>query len=493
MTNQKLSLQKIISSITLLATLLFTLPAFSQGEKTAPAIPEPAAEKLASSFVDAVNTGDRSLLRAFLSENVDPNVLRRFPLDTVVGMNMSFFYESAGKGMKYNGIISSDAKGIQAAVTNSHTGAKLTLTIPLSGTDDPKIAGRCEMKLSQDENTPSNVMSNETIAAKLENCVELLLADDEFSGTIIVAKDGKPFYSKSCGMASKAYSIENNLDTQFNVASLGKMFTGVAITQLAERGKLSFDDPIAKHLPEGWVSPEIAEKTTIRHLLTHTSGYGTYFRALYTQIKQPFFRGLNDYKGIISEEKPSFEPGERWSYSNSGMHLLGVIIENVTGGSYYDYMRDNVFEPAGMTRTDFRDKDIPLSNRATPYVKEAGEWRTSLFARVLKGGPSGGGYSTVPDLLKFRNALLNNQLLSAEYTDLALSVKPEVNSTFYGYGFFLSSGKAGRVAEHGGDGTGISTQFKMYLDSGYTVTVLSNFSRPAAQIIANVAGQMIER
>ena len=209
------------------------------------------------------------------------------------------------------------------------------------------------------------------------------------------------------------------------------------------------------------------------------------------QTKQPFFRSVDDYKTIIADEIPAFEPGTKWSYSNTGMHLLGVVIEKVTGESYFDYIRDNIYKPAGMVDTDAYDKDIPLANRATGYTKEGGVWRTSLFTRVLKGGPSGGGYSTVEDFLKFDNAIREHKLLSPEYTEMVLSAKPEVNSTFYGYGFFVSQGDAGRIAEHGGDGTGINTSFKMYLDSGYTVVVLSNYSRPAANIVSNVIHQMI--
>lgn len=272
---------------------------------------------------------------------------------------------------------------------------------------------------------------------------------------------------------------------------MGKMFTGIAVAQLAEQGTLSFEDPVTKYLSSDWIKPEIGDKIQLKHLLTHTSGFGTYFRKMYEQTKQPFFRNIDDYKILIADEIPTFEPGTKWSYSNTGMHLLGVVIEKVAGESYFDYIRNHIYTPAGMLNTGAFDKDIPLPNRASGYKKEGGQWRSIPFTRVLKGGPSGGNFSTVEDLLKFDIALRTHKLLSPEYTETVLTAKPEVNSESYGYGFFVSVGDGERTAAHGGDGMGISSQFKMYLDSDYTVVVLSNYNRPAAKTVADAIHQMI--
>jgi CubicO group peptidase (beta-lactamase class C family) len=148
-----------------------------------------------------------------------------------------------------------------------------------------------------------------------------------------------------------------------------------------------------------------------------------------------------------------------------------------------------------MANTDAWEKDIPLSNRATGYTKEYTSngviWRSNNFTRVMKGMPSGGCYSTAEDMLRFDIALRTHKLLNPEYTDMVLSGKGELNSWHYGYGFFISQSKAGRIAGHGGDGSGISSQFKMYLDSGYTVVVLSNYGPPAATNVEQVIHQMI--
>ncbi len=334
-------------------------------------------------------------------------------------------------------------------------------------------------------------LSDKEIVERLKMYMEKVVEADEFSGSVIVAKNGTPLFKKAYGLASKSYLVPNKVDTKFNIASMGKMFTGVAIAQLAQQGKLSFDDPVGKYLSSDWIKPELGDKIQIQHLLTHTSGFGTYFRKMYTQIKQPFFRNIDDYKILIADETPAFEPGTRWSYSNTGMLLLGVVIEKVTGESYFDYIRDHIYATAGMLNSDAYDKDIPLNNRASGYKKEGVQWRSIPFTRMLKGGPSGGGLSTIEDLLKFDIALRAYRLLSPEYTEIVLTAKPDINSTHYGYGFFVSKGDVGRIAEHGGDGTGISSQFKMYLDTGYTVAVLSNYHRPAAKSVVDAIYQLL--
>jgi CubicO group peptidase (beta-lactamase class C family) len=208
------------------------------------------------------------------------------------------------------------------------------------------------------------------------------------------------------------------------------------------------------------------------------------------------FRGLEDYKPLVADESLSFEPGTKWSYSNTGMLLLGVVIEQVTGQSYFDYVRNHIYRPSGMINTDAFEKDHPVPNRSVGYMKvysnKGVEWISNqYYSRVVKGGPSGGSYSTVEDLLRFAAALQTHKLLSPESTSLVLSPKPELNSPSYGYGFNVYESEVGRIAEHGGDGTGIESSFRMYLDSGYVVAVLSNYGRPAASIVDRVIHQMI--
>ena len=174
------------------------------------------------------------------------------------------------------------------------------------------------------------------------------------------------------------------------------------------------------------------------------------------------------------------------------VHMAGFYM---TGMSYFDYVREQIYKPAGMINTDAWDKDRPVPNRATGYMKEPAEtgvrWQTNMVTRVMKGSPSGGSYSTAPDLLRFDHALRGHKLLSPEYTEIVLSGKPEINAPNVGYGFYVAEGDIGRIAQHSGDGTGINAEFTMYLDAGYTTIVLSNYNRPAADMVEQVIHQML--
>src|SRR4030095_10641297 len=167
-------------------------------------------------------------------------------------------------------------------------------------------------------------------------------------------------FTNAYGLADKKQNIPNRIDTTFNLGSCNKMFTALAIAQLAEKGKLSFDDVVAKHLPD-YANKDIAAKVTLHHLLTHTSGLGFY----------PFTHGSKTPEGILKffVDKPlAFEPGARMQYSNAGFVVLGLIIERVSGKNYYDYIRENIYQPAGMSGTDSYSLDEQIANRAIGYT-----------------------------------------------------------------------------------------------------------------------------
>jgi CubicO group peptidase (beta-lactamase class C family) len=380
---------------------------------------------------------------------------------------------------------------------NMLTETKMKFKIPVTEGPTYKIRGLIahEILFPTTNENQANRFSDDEIIDRTEKCLKKLAEDEEFSGAVMVAKNGKALLKNAIGQASKEYDIPNATDTKFNMASVGKMFTGLAIAKLVEQGKLSFDDPISKYVQEDWLNPEISKKIQIRHLLTHTSGLGDYFKNAYAQCAIPFFRDLEDYKSLVVHDTLNFDPGTKFSYSNTGMLLLGVIIENVTGTDYFTYLKNTIFEPAGMVNSDGFDKSVPVKNRATGYSKEYlnGEvtWNNHQFTRVMRGSPSGGVYSTVEDLLKFDMAIRSNTLLSPPYTKMLLEGRPELNASFHSYAFFVSEGYWGRQISHGGDGQGVNCQFKMYYDLGYTFAVLSNFSQPSANIVANVLDQLI--
>ncbi len=448
-------------------------------------------------YIDALNSGDRQRIDNFITENYDASFVNSIPVDIQTTIHMGFYYATGGLGYELHSMRPSETDGLRALVRNKLTGSWIEMSMLLTQQAPQKLIGipSFEPSSAPPGAQPSAKLSDNKIIEHLELCLKKIVEDDEFSGVVLLAKDGTPLFHKAYGLASKSYQVPNRPDTKFNIASVGKIFTGVAIAQLAEKGKLSLTDPVSKYLHADWLKPDISQKIQIQHLLTHTSGLGDYFKDLYSRSTPLVFRSLEDYKPLVADRTLAFEPGAQWSYSNTGFLLLGAVIEKVTGQSYFDYLREHIYRPAGMTNTDAWDKDTPIPNRATGYIKEYADktvqWRSNLFTRVMKGMPSGGSYSTAEELLKFDTALRSHKLLSPEYTKMVLSGKPELNSWHYGYGFFISDSPAGRIAAHGGDGSGISSQFKMYLDSGYTLVILSNYGPPAATTVEQIIHQML--
>ncbi|MCP3979156.1 MAG: serine hydrolase [bacterium] len=329
------------------------------------------------------------------------------------------------------------------------------------------------------------------LARELDAFLSRLESRDEFSGSVLVARDGKPLFSKAYGLANREHQIPNRIDTKFGLGSMNKMFTAVAIAQLVEQGKLSFDDPIGDHLPEGWVSSKVGRRVRVRHLLNHTSGFGDYLEPFLEQAHFRF-RSPDDYKEIVAAEKLQFEPGTRWSYSNTGFLLAGVIVSHVSETDYYDYIRRQVYGPAGMKNSDHYDRTRPNPDIADGYwTDEDGVLTKNDFLLSPRGTPAGGGHSTVEDLLAFDVALRADKLVGEEMRDRLFAPDPERNSPAYGYGFIISALAPDHEVGHGGTFPGVSAHLSMFLDSGYTFVALCN--GPAAQTAYTKALELIER
>jgi CubicO group peptidase (beta-lactamase class C family) len=333
-------------------------------------------------------------------------------------------------------------------------------------------------------------------AKELDAFIRGLAAEDKFSGAVLVAKDGKAIFERAYGLANREFSVPNQSSTKFNVASMGKMFTGVAVAQLAQGGRLAFDDLILKHLPD--YPREVAGQVTIHHLLTHTSGMGSYWKPEFHEANHARFRTIQDYFPLFVKDPLAFKPGEKWAYSNAGFMVLGAVVEKVSGQSYFDYVREHVFRRAGMGDTDYYEADRVTPNLAAGYTRQnrylqgASEWTSNVFISPVKGGPAGGGYSTVGDLLRFDLALRAHKLLNPSYTDTALTGKVEYRpNAKYAYGFANDIVGGKRIVFHDGGANGVSAEFDMYPDLGYTVVVLSNLDHPASRPVVRKAQEMI--
>ncbi|MCB2230777.1 beta-lactamase family protein [bacterium] len=344
---------------------------------------------------------------------------------------------------------------------------------------------------------PAGTLTEGQMVEVIERYLRDQVEKDRFSGAVLLAHDGKVVYSGAFGDACKRYDAPNRTDTKFNLGSMNKMFTGVAICQLAEQGKLKFTDTVGTYLPD-YPNDDVRDRVTIHQLLTHTSGMASYWDEIF---EEQFWKikTVEQLASLIWEKPLEFEPGERFGYSNSGPLVLGLIIEKITGQSYYDYIREQVTGPAGMSNTDCYEVDHPVKNLAIGYThmdydgEESEEWYNNLFMHAAKGGPAGGGYSTVEDLLKFHMALKNNVLLSPAYTDTLLTGKVDMMGEMkYAYLFGDEVINGHRAVGHNGGAPGINAVLRMYWDDGWTVAVMSNYDRAAVQA-ANLLDELVAR
>ena len=322
--------------------------------------------------------------------------------------------------------------------------------------------------------------------AALRTYLEQASAADRFSGAALVAVNGKSIFSEAYGLADREKKIPNQLNTQFRIGSMNKMFTAVAIIQLLQAGKLELTDSLSKFLPD-YANKDFASKVTIHQLLTHTGGTGNIFGPEF-QAHRPELRSQNDYVKLYENRPLEFDPGSRWEYSNYGFLLLGVVIESVTGETYYEYVPEHVFKPAGMTSTDSLPEGETVARRSVGYMKGKPDaaWAPNTDTLPYRGTSAGGGYSTVEDLLRFADAIENHKLLDAEHTALLTSGKVDTpRGEKYAYGFMEIDEEGLRCFGHGGGAPGMNGDLKICPQSGYVIAVLSNINPPAAERPAN--------
>lgn len=337
----------------------------------------------------------------------------------------------------------------------------------------------------------AKVLSKPTFSnlEELERYLREMERKNEFSGTVLIAENGEPIFHEAYGYASKRFGVPNKRDTKFNLGSCNKVFTAIAITQLFEKGKLSLDDPIGRYLD--MFPREIAEKVTIRHLLNMRSGWGDYWSNDYFLNHITRLRSVPEYMEFIKDIPLDFEPGTNFQHCNTGYIVAGAVIEAVSGTDYYDYIRKNIYEPAGMTNTDSYDKDGPVGNLAMGYTNmnradregTGYEWN-NMYSLPPRGTPTGGGYSTVEDLLKFDRALRGFKLLSPAYTGYYLH-------RFEGApgDSFTPPEKPYRIA---GAAPGICAFIALDFQSSYSVIVLSNYDFPTAMNVGTEILEMLE-
>ncbi len=330
------------------------------------------------------------------------------------------------------------------------------------------------------------------IAVAVERFVGQAAAENRFSGVVLVAQGNEVRFAQSYNLACRRSGVPNRIDTRFDVASLGKMSTGVAIGQLVERGCLAFDAPISRYLPD--CPSETGTRVTLHHLLTHTSGLGSIFDGGWDVASRARYRNIHDLLPYFQDHPLLLEPGTGWEYSNAGYIVLGAVIEAVTGKSYFEYVRGHIFGPASMQDTGpySLDEDIPnlayAASRLDPDDHEEAEPRwNNFFRHWVVSTPAGCAYSTVSDLFRFAQALRHGDLVSPRM--LAMLKETTVPTgqragQSYAYGFYVDDVGETKTFGHAGTVPGYQAWLVIYPSLDYTVVVLGNFGHPAARDVA---------
>lgn len=298
-------------------------------------------------------------------------------------------------------------------------------------------------------------MSDAEMQATLTRYLDAMVARDLFSGTVLLARKGEPLFVKSYGLANKDWGIANANDTRYSIGSINKIFTKFALLQLRDAGKIDFSKTLRTYLPD--YPSDVADRITIEQMLNHRSGLGDIFGTEYDALAKDRLRSLRDFLPLFVGKPLEFEPGTSQRYSNAGYVLLGLVIEKVSGMSYYDYVKTKIYAPAGMTDSDSYEMDAIVPKRAVGYVKGG---RSNVYTKPARPSSAGGGYSTAMDLLRFTKAL--PKILGQKTFEREIGI--------------------GGGVGWGGGAPGLNAALE--IEGDYVLIVLSNYDPPSASAVA---------
>ena len=435
----------------------------------------PAVEQLRR-WIEVFNAGDRAgwqrLLAQFVAPPPGPYVEQHLALRQQTGGFELVSVESASATRVTALVRERDAEG---------TGARVTLEL------ESAAAGRIvDVRIEPGLRVPVRVprLSESALVAAVGREVERRAAADQFSGAVLIARGARPVYQSAWGLADRERRVANRIDTRLRNGSMNKMFTAVAVLTLVQAGKVRLEAPLGTYLTS-YPNRSVATRVTVHQLLTHTSGLGDVFGPELSAMRDQL-RQHDDYVRRFAQQPLLFEPGTRWMYSNYGFVLLGAVIEAVSGQSYYDYVREHVYRPAGMIDTGSQPESEAVPRRAIGYMRPPGTqaWIPNDPTLPYRATAAGGGYTTVADLMRFAGALTNGRLLDAKHTALLTTGTVDALGGKYAYGFVEHVEDGVRSFGHGGNAPGMDADLRIFPGSGYVVAVLANVDPPAAQRVS---------
>ncbi len=432
--------------------------------------PDTPAGHQAAAWLQAFNSGDREKLHDFLLENLP---------DRAEHMDQEMGFRAMTGGFDLKKVEESTPTKLIALVQERNSDQMGRLTVEVDAAESHRLTNLDLSAIPRPGEFALPHMSESELIAALRKKLDEDSAADRFLGAVLVAKNGKPVFAQAYGLADREHKVPNTLKTRFRIGSMNKMFTATSILQLAQAGKLGLDDPVGKYLTD-YPNKDVATKVTIRHLLTHTGGTGDIFGPDF-EAHRLELRTLQDYIKLYGNRALQFQPGSRWEYSNYGFILLGVVIEKVSGQSYYDYVREHIYEAAAMTSSGSEPENEVVPDRSIGYTRRGGNYlHRNTDTLPYRGTSAGGGYSTVGDLLKFANALQDHKLLNAKFKDMLTTGKVDAEGARYAFGFEDQMINGIRCFGHGGGAPGMNGDLEICPGPAYVVAILSNMDPPAA-------------
>lgn len=334
-------------------------------------------------------------------------------------------------------------------------------------------------------------------AGQLTKILDATIDEHAFSGVIDIRHKDTVLYARAAGYADRSNKLANTLTTRFGIASGTKFLTALAIGKLLEAKQLSFSTKLKDCLTLDF--PHYSPEITIRHLLTHTSGIPDYYDEDQVadfdnfSLSVPWYelRGPRDYLAVFPDEEMKFTPGERFAYSNGGYILLGVVVEELTGMKYQDFVKQAIFQAIGMRQSGYFALNQLPEQTALGYVEEAGGWRTNIYNLPIVGASDGGAFTTVQDLTTLWTAFWGYEILPKElveiYTLPYVKAETEGAHTYSGHGLWIYEG-AGRRREIylTGCDAGVSFRSSVNRDTELQVTVISNTTYGAWPVLENI-------
>lgn len=469
-----------------LLVALIALGSLTRGADAAepPGFPDTPSGRVARAYFDSFGAGEAEM-RSFFTAHVSKEDLAERPIEARLA-RWSEMRDRFG-ALTPRSVSASEPTRLSVNVESEKSGTILMIFecrdvpphtlvgVQIEATED---GGRSRTPPTDDTGPPP---SDAAIVARLSSALDSLFRLDRFSGVAMLDKDGQALFAKAYGLASREAKRPITMETRFNIASIGKQFTAVAIRQLAAAGKLSLSDPVTRHLKDYRVAN--ADSITIAMLLEHRAGVPDVFDSKELWEHPERARTAEDWYALVRDRPLGFKPGTRQRYSNGGFVVLGMVIERVSGEDYYAYLRRHVYAPAGMTRTDSHLADQLPADVALGYTRDseahgpgragAGDDHTPRFITEGFGRASaaGGNHSTAGDLIRYARALRAGTLLGREASDDLMGP---------GIGLGVAGGAPGKNA-------------LLELKGPYTLVILANQDPPVAEAFAETVGHMIAR